>query len=304
MSPTCPPIPVEFQTLEQWEADPRGLLPVEATMMVALPELDGATVPMVFGGRSGEERDMVAHPERSAALAGRVARLVALRRTERAERRVGIVLFNFPPNAGATGTAAYLSVFPSLLNVLRAMRAAGYQVDVPEDAEALRAAVTQGNATCMAPRATSPCAFPPTRMSPPSRICARSRRNGARRRAATTATGGTCSSWAPGWATCSWGCSPPSATRAIRCGCCSSAGSRRRMRSARSTAGCGRISRRTRLLHFGTHGALEFMPGKQAGLSGACWPDRLIGDLPNVNLYASNNPSEGMIAKRRPRRRW
>ena len=41
------------------------------------------------------------------------------------------------------------------------------------------------------------------------------------------------------------------------------------------------------------------MPGKQAGLSGACWPDRLIGDLPNLYLYASNNPSEGTIAKRR-----
>jgi magnesium chelatase subunit H len=53
------------------------------------------------------------------------------------------------------------------------------------------------------------------------------------------------------------------------------------------------------VLHFGTHGALEFMPGKQAGLSAACWPDRLISDLPNFYLYASNNPSEGMIAKRR-----
>ena len=53
------------------------------------------------------------------------------------------------------------------------------------------------------------------------------------------------------------------------------------------------------VLHFGTHGALEFMPGKQAGLSGKCWPERLIGDLPNFYLYASNNPSEGLIAKRR-----
>ena len=53
------------------------------------------------------------------------------------------------------------------------------------------------------------------------------------------------------------------------------------------------------MLHFGTHGALEFMPGKQAGMSAECWPDRLIGDLPNFYLYASNNPSEGMIAKRR-----
>ena len=53
------------------------------------------------------------------------------------------------------------------------------------------------------------------------------------------------------------------------------------------------------VLHFGTHGALEFMPGKQVGLSGQCWPDRLIGDLPNIYLYAANNPSEGTIAKRR-----
>lgn len=53
------------------------------------------------------------------------------------------------------------------------------------------------------------------------------------------------------------------------------------------------------VLHFGTHGALEFMPGKQTGLTAKCWPDRLIGDLPNVYLYASNNPSEGALAKRR-----
>jgi magnesium chelatase subunit H len=53
------------------------------------------------------------------------------------------------------------------------------------------------------------------------------------------------------------------------------------------------------LLHFGTHGALEFMPGKQVGLSGADWPDRLIGDAPNFYLYAGNNPTEGLIARRR-----
>ena len=40
------------------------------------------------------------------------------------------------------------------------------------------------------------------------------------------------------------------------------------------------IWRADTVLHFGTHGSLEFMPGKQVGLSGACWPDRLIGALP------------------------
>jgi magnesium chelatase subunit H len=53
------------------------------------------------------------------------------------------------------------------------------------------------------------------------------------------------------------------------------------------------------VVHVGTHGAMEFMPGKQIGLSDECWPDRLIGELPNIYIYSVNNPSEGSIAKRR-----
>ncbi len=53
------------------------------------------------------------------------------------------------------------------------------------------------------------------------------------------------------------------------------------------------------VLHFGTHGSLEFMPGKQVGMSGVCYPDTLIGTIPNVYYYAANNPSEATIAKRR-----
>ena len=53
------------------------------------------------------------------------------------------------------------------------------------------------------------------------------------------------------------------------------------------------------VLHFGTHGSLEFMPGKQVGMSGGCYPDSLIGSIPNLYYYAANNPSEATIAKRR-----
>ncbi|KAF2289405.1 hypothetical protein GH714_035979 [Hevea brasiliensis] len=53
------------------------------------------------------------------------------------------------------------------------------------------------------------------------------------------------------------------------------------------------------VLHFGTHGSLEFMPGKQVGMSDVCYPDSLIGNIPNVYYYAANNPSEATIAKRR-----
>ncbi len=53
------------------------------------------------------------------------------------------------------------------------------------------------------------------------------------------------------------------------------------------------------VLHFGTHGSLEFMPGKQVGMSDLCYPDSLIGTIPNIYYYAANNPSEATIAKRR-----
>ena len=130
---------VEFQTIEAWAGSTAGLSPVESTIMVAIPELDGATSPLVFGGRargSGEPcsgcgrrctfpaeatPQMRACDERAATLAARVARTIALRRTRKADRRLAIVLFNFPPNAGAAGTAAYLSVFASLRNTLAAL---------------------------------------------------------------------------------------------------------------------------------------------------------------------------------------
>ena len=53
------------------------------------------------------------------------------------------------------------------------------------------------------------------------------------------------------------------------------------------------------LLHFGTHGTLEFLPGKEVGLSQDCFPDILLGSLPNIYYYWVGNPSEATIAKRR-----
>lgn len=138
---------LEFQTLEEWNRDGRGLSPIEATIMVAIPEIDGATSPTVFGGRSSSAsghcegcarqcvfdsatsaRDMIVCHERAEKLVARVAKIVRLRRAPRSERRIAITLFNFPPNAGATGTAAYMSVFESLQNTLRAVRSEGPRV--------------------------------------------------------------------------------------------------------------------------------------------------------------------------------
>jgi magnesium chelatase subunit H len=296
--------PLEFQTLQQWRADERGLTPIEATMMVAIPELDGAVCPMTFGGRSeagnGERRrDMVVHEERAAMLAARVARLVALRRSERADRRLAVVLFNFPPNAGATGSAAYLGVFASLFNTLRALQAAGYVVDVPSSVDALRDMILGGNATRYGTEANVMARVPADdhiRREPHladierqwGPAPGRAQSDGASIFVLGARFGNVFVGIQPAFGyegdpmrlLFEHGFAP---THAFSCF----------YRWLREDFAAHAV------LHFGTHGALEFMPGKQAGMSAECWPDRLIGDLPNFNFYASNNPSEGSLAKRR-----
>lgn len=53
------------------------------------------------------------------------------------------------------------------------------------------------------------------------------------------------------------------------------------------------------LVHVGTHGNLEFLPGKGVGLSAQCFPDIAIGTIPHLYIYNADNPPEGTIAKRR-----
>ena len=53
------------------------------------------------------------------------------------------------------------------------------------------------------------------------------------------------------------------------------------------------------IIHFGTHGSLEFTPKKQVALCQKDWPDRLVGALPHFYIYSIGNVGEGIIAKRR-----
>jgi magnesium chelatase subunit H len=310
--------PVEFQTLDQWGGSERGLLPVESTIMVAIPELDGSTSPIVFGGRPGaagvtctgchhactfgestNAQDMHSCPERAIMLAARVSKLVALKRSERQDRNVAIVLFNFPPNAGNIGTAAFLSVFESLWHTLNAMKAQGYQVDVPASVDNLRDALLHGNAAQHGADANVHALISADEHIKRERWLkeieaqwgpapGRQLSNGSSIFVLGKQFGNVLISVQPSFGyegdpmrlLFEKGLTPTHAFSAF-------------YRYLREDFKAHAV------LHFGTHGALEFMPGKQSGMSGACWPDRLIDDLPNIYLYASNNPSEGAIAKRR-----
>ena len=90
-------------------------------------------------------------------LAARVGKLVTLRRTQLAERRIAVVLFNFPPNSGSTGTAAYLAVLNSLYRTLAAMKAEGYVVDIPGSAHELRDRIIEGNRGAFRGARQCPC---------------------------------------------------------------------------------------------------------------------------------------------------
>jgi len=295
---------LEFQTLDQWADSDRGLLPVEATMMVAIPELDGATGPILFGGRSAlgdgtGTTEMVPQPERVESLVARVERLIALRRRPKDERKLALVLFNFPPNSGSAGTAAHLSVFDSLWRTLRALETDGYAVDVPADADALRDRIIGGNAE---------------RFGADANVYARIAADDHVRREPWLAE--IEKQWGPapgrqqsdGEAIFVLGEQFGNVFVGIQPSFGYEGDPMRLLfeRGFTPTHAFSAFYRYLRedfaadaVLHFGTHGALEFMPGKQAALSGDCWPDRLIGALPNFYLYAANNPSEGMIAKRR-----
>jgi len=297
-------MPVEFQTVEQWERSERGLLPVESTIMVAIPELDGATAPMVFGGRatdgSGQRsRDMSSHAERAQALAGRVARLVRLRRSARRQRKIAVVLFNFPPNAGNAGTAAFLSVFASLHRTLLAMRDAGYDVQVPDTIDALRERIIDGNAARHGTYANVAHRVPVSEHVKRETWLADIERHWGPAPGKILADGTSIFVLGAHFGNVFVGVQPGFGVE----------GDPMRLLFEGSYAPTHAFSAFYRyladdfgadaVLHFGTHGALEFMPGKQVGLSAGCWPERLLGPLPNVYLYASNNPSEGTIAKRR-----
>lgn len=296
--------PVEFQTLEQWKDDARGLLPVEATMMVAIPELDGGIWPMTFGGRSNgvseeRRRDMVTHPERAAMLAARVAKLVTLRRKARADKKIAAVLFNFPPNAGTVGSAAYLSVFASLLNTMRGMKDAGYSIDVPDSVDALRDTLLGGNAAIYGANANVAARMPADEHVRRQRWLAEIEAVWGPAPGRANSDGSTIFILGAHFGNLFVGIQPAFGYEGDPMRLLFEHG------FAPTHAFCAFYRWLSQdfgadaVLHFGTHGALEFMPGKQAGMSAECWPDRLIGDLPNFYLYASNNPSEGMIAKRR-----
>jgi magnesium chelatase subunit H len=292
-------IPLAFQPISQWKENNLGLTPLQTALSVAVPELDGAIEPHVFAGlEEGSDRTLPLKSE-TRALADRITRLIRLRKKSNTEKKLAIVLFNFPPNLGNAGTAAFLDVFESLLQLMHKLKNEGYDIDLPASIDDLRNKLlegnrlvfgTDGNVAAHYPVEEYRKAFPAyERIEPfwgdaPGELL----NDGSRFHILGAMFGNLFVGQQPSF------------------------GYERdpmRLLMAKDAAPnhafaafytwLDREFGADALLHFGTHGALEFMPGKQVGLSQECWPKRLIGGLPHFYCYCVNNPSEAAIAKRR-----
>lgn len=292
-------VSLDTQTVEAWRESATGLNPMQAGMQIAIPEIDGATEPFIYGGIPVKGQEPAPLDDRCARFARRLKRWNNLRTATRDRIKLAVVLFCFPPNKGNIGTAADLDVFPSAWDLLKRLASEGYRVEVPATADELRERLLGGNseqygvAANVAYRMTTAEYL---RLCPYVRDVERD-----------------------------WGAAPGSLNsfggdlviQGLRLGnvfvgvqpTFGFEGDPMRLMMARSGSPhhgfmafytyLAKVFNADGVVHFGTHGALEFMPGKQIGLSGECWPDRLIDEMPNFYVYSVNNPSEGSIAKRR-----
>ncbi|MBF7141107.1 MULTISPECIES: cobaltochelatase subunit CobN [Pseudomonas] len=299
-----------------WEDSAQGLGARDLAMHVALPELDGRIIsrPISFKDLAWHsersQSDVVcyrAHPERMAFVAQLAARWVALARTPAAHKRVALILANYPTRDGRIGNGVGLDTPAAALNILQALQAQGYPVSgLPDTGTALIHALLGGVTNDLDQNDQRPCgqslsleaytaAFQALPVSCQDAVITR------------------------------WG--HPQADPMFRSGRLMVAG----LRFGNTFVGI-QPARGYQLdasavyhdpdlvpphgylafyfwlrqaygahavIHVGKHGNLEWLPGKGVGLSDSCWPDALLGPLPNIYPFIVNDPGEGAQAKRR-----
>ena len=298
--------PLLIQDIHSWTR--QGIGGLQGVVLYALPELDGAIDPVPLGGLVGDRIHLI--PERVKRLTGRLKAWIALRRKPLAQRRLAIVLYGFPPGYGATGTAALLHVPSSLLRLLEALRQAGYDTgELPDDGEELIRRVREADETWVGriPEGVSFDEAPVTTVSSRqlrdwlgSWHCRRIEQQwgslegtGLRTVGDRFLLGGV--RFGNVWI----GVQPPLGV----------AGDPMRLIYERDLTPHPQYAafylwlqhgfEADAVLHFGMHGTVEWLPGSPLGNTGQSWPDILLGSLPHLYLYAANNPSESMLARRR-----
>ncbi|MEB3359264.1 MAG: magnesium chelatase subunit H [Synechococcales bacterium] len=305
--------PLLIQDIHSWTR--QGIGGLQSVVLYALPELDGAIDPVPLGGLVGDRIYLI--PERVQRLTHRIQNWIALRQKPPADRKIAIILYGFPPGYGATGTAALLNVPQSLIKVLQALKEQGYDLGdtLPTDGEAL---IQQVKAADDAYVSQVPAGIPFTEMGTTTvstrqleswlgyllthriekhwksltdsgiRTLVAERREDSQYLLGGVQLGNV-------WI----GVQPPLGLQ----------GDPMRLMFERDLTPHPQYAafyqwlqhefKADAVVHFGMHGTVEWLPGSPLGNTGYSWSDILLGNLPHLYLYAANNPSESMLAKRR-----
>ena len=308
-------------TEADWQESSLGLGPIDTAMNVALPEFDGRiiTVPISFKEETQTPRNgpLNARLQRYAPKNDRVdlvARLAvkwaSLRLKSNGEKRIAIILSNYPTKDARIGNAVGLDTPASVINLLHAMKDAGYQVeDIPESADAL------------VHRIIERCSNDVDTLTEEQL-----------RLAVGHVSSREYQGWFKGFPNKvkqelqeAWGDPPGQVYRSN--GSLAIAGIQlgNIFVGVQPPRGFGEnpiavyhspdltpthhyiayyhwireIFKADAMVHVGKHGTLEWLPGKGIGLSESCYPEVALGDLPLFYPFIINNPGEGAQAKRR-----
>jgi cobaltochelatase CobN len=316
----CPVLQIVLSggTEEAWRAGTRGLDARDIVMNVALPEVDGRIITRAVSFKDGvtrdplTEADLVAYrpvADRIAFVADLARNWLRLRRKRAAERRVAIVLANYPNRDGRIGNGVGLDTPASTIEVLRAMAAEGYDIaDIPPDGDALVARLlagpTNGNPSRpieeSLPRGDYAAFFATLPQAVQDAV--NTRWGAPERDPFFRESGLDCGHFA---------------VSAFRLGKVAIGLQPARGYNIDPVASYhapdlvpphGYLAfyawladgfRADAIVQMGKHGNLEWLPGKAVALSAECFPEAALGPLPHLYPFIVNDPGEGTQAKRR-----
>jgi magnesium chelatase H subunit len=304
-------------SLVEWQQSQTGLTPIETTLSLCLPELDGLIEGRLISAKKEEgspERPVkVNQPldERIARASTRITNWVALRKKRNEDKKIAFILYNYPPGKDRIGNAASLNTMESLIALLERMGQEGYTVHgFPKTKHEFIRLITKKNLLNQANWATlakvkeHAVKVPVTKYlswfqdipqvsqermisewgDPPGNIMADEEHL-----------------FIPGlsFGSVFVGFQP---TRGYHEDTSKITHDQALPPHHQYLAFYRWIEREFQadaVIHLGTHGTLEFLPGKQMAMSETCFPDMLIGSLVNIYVYLTSGIAEGMIARRR-----
>lgn len=298
---------------EEWEASPEGMNAMEISISVTMPEFDGIIHGMPIAAKHVKEDGEVEYlpiPERMRAMVSRAGAWARLHRKPNAEKKIAIIFHNYPPKNSNIGSAYGLDSIESVRRLLGFMKEAGYQVDfIPEDTETFMKRLTaqatndrsmlteEQEAACQKVPKKLYCDFFDTFPEETRRQMEKDWGK-APGRVMTTESGDIL---VPGLmdghifltvqAPRGYGfdaakiyhdpfIAPTHQYLAY-------------YQWIRDVWGADAV------VHVGTHGNLEWLPGKSAGMDRGSYPDLALGSLPNIYPYHMTITGEGIQAKRR-----